>query len=251
MEDKEISKLFDERWEEPWKLVAKREKALIKHNSKIIRLLASTPLPTEYGNWTYMVFGDYTTGEFHTAFVYGDARKSLKPRNMLLRVHSACATSEIFHATNCECREELEEAIRRIKRNRSGLIVYLNQEGAGNGIAAKINAYSKVLLWKGENIVEAKDKQGKPLSVYMAYKMLGYNPDSRSLLPAVEILKSLGIKSVKLMTNNPKKIEELERYGIEVKPESIHIKPKNKIVEHSLRAKAEILGHRISSKDLK
>ncbi|MGC8710528.1 MAG: hypothetical protein ACP5RF_02890 [Candidatus Micrarchaeia archaeon] len=250
MKQSEVSKLFEERWNEPWKLREARANALKRSGGKIVELLASTPLPTEYGYWTYMVFGDYTTGEFHTAIVYGDARKSIKKEGMLLRVHSSCATSELFHATNCECREELEEALKRIRKNGKGLVIYMNQEGAGNGITPKIMAYSKSLVWKNGKIVEAKGKHGKVVSVYDGYKMLGYPPENRSLIAAAEILKILGIKSVVLMTNNPKKIEELEKYGISVKPMGIHIKPKNKIVREHLRAKAEMLGHRISEKDI-
>ncbi|MGC8651911.1 MAG: hypothetical protein ACP5UH_01520 [Candidatus Micrarchaeia archaeon] len=251
MKQSELSKIFDERWEEPWKLRNERGRALAKSGSRLVRLLSSTPLPTEYGYWTYMVFGDYTTGEFHTAMVYGNAKKSIKKDDMLLRVHSSCATSELFHATNCECREELEEALKRVRKNGSGMVIYMNQEGAGNGIAPKIAAYSKVLVWKGDKVVEARDRQGEPVSIYEAYKMLGYKQENRSLLAAAEILKALGIRSVRLMTNNPKKIEELRKYGIAVEPEGIHIKPKNKIVENHLRAKARLLGHRISDRDLK
>ncbi len=251
MKQSEISELFKERWNEPWKLREAREKEMKRDGGKIVELLASTPLPTEYGAWTYMVFGDYTTGEFHTAIVYGDAKKSIRERGMLLRVHSSCATSELFHATNCECREELEEALKRIRKKGQGLVIYMNQEGAGNGIGPKIKAYSKSLVWKNGKVVEAKDKHGKPISVYDGYKMLGYPPENRSLLAAAEILKFLGIKSVVLMTNNPKKIEELEKYGISVEPMGIHIKPKNEIVREHLRTKAEMLGHRISEKDIR
>ncbi|MGC8479023.1 MAG: hypothetical protein ACP5NE_03835 [Candidatus Micrarchaeia archaeon] len=252
MKQEEVLGLFEERWSEPWKLREKMENSLKKSGRKIIKFLASTPLPTEYGYWTYMVFGDYTTGEFHTAIVYGDAKKNIKKKGMLLRVHSSCATSELFHATNCECREELEEAMKRIRKNGAGLVIYMNQEGAGNGIFPKIMAYSKSLVWdKKGKVVEAKDKNGKLISVYNAYKMLGYPLENRSLAAAAEILKFLGIKSVVLMTNNPKKIEELEKYGISVEPISIHIKPKNEIVREHLRVKAEMLGHKISEKDIK
>ncbi len=251
MKQSELSKILDQRWKEPWRLREDREKAILKSHGKIIKMLASTPLPTEYGYFTYMVFGDYTTGEFHNAVIYGDAKKGIKKEGMLVRVHSSCGTSELFHAVNCECREELDEAMKRISKNKSGMVIYLNQEGAGNGIAPKIEAYSKSLIWKGNKVVEAKDKQGKPITVYDAYKMLGYKPENRSLLVAAEIIKFLGIKSIRLMTNNPKKIEELRKYGIKVEPEGIHIKPKSKIVRDSLKAKAKILGHNITDKDLK
>ncbi len=251
MKQSELSKILDQRWEELWKFSEERERILQKNHSKIVKLLASTPLPTEYGDFTYMVFGDYATGEFHNAVIYGNAKKSIKKNGMLVRVHSSCGTSELFHAMNCECREELDEAMKRIRKNKSGMIIYLNQEGAGNGIAPKIKAYSKSLVWKGNKVVEAKDKNGKPITAYEAYKMLGYKQENRSLLAAAEIIKFLGIKSVRLMTNNPKKIDELRKYGIKVEPEGIHIKPNGDIVKNSLKAKAKILGHNITSKDLK
>ena len=251
MKQSELSKILDQRWEELWKFSEERERILQKSHSKIIKLLASTPLPTEYGDFTYMVFADYATGEFHNAVIYGNAKKSIKKNGMLVRVHSSCGTSELFHAMNCECREELDEAMKRIRKNKSGMIIYLNQEGAGNGIAPKIKAYSKSLVWKGNKVVEAKDKNGKPITAYEAYKMLGYKQENRSLLAAAEIIKFLGIKSVRLMTNNPKKIDELRKYGIKVEPEGIHIKPNGDIVKNSLKAKAKILGHNITSKDLK
>ncbi len=251
MKQSELSKILDQRWEELWKFSEERERILQKNHSKIVKLLASTPLPTEYGDFTYMVFGDYATGEFHNAVIYGNVKKSIKKNAMLVRVHSSCGTSELFHAMNCECREELDEAMKRIRKNKSGMIIYLNQEGAGNGIAPKIKAYSKSLVWKGNKVVEAKDKKGKPITAYEAYKMLGYKQENRSLLAAAEIIKFLGIKSVRLMTNNPKKIDELRKYGIKVEPEGIHIKPNGDIVKNSLKAKAKILGHNITSKDLK
>ncbi|EQD58232.1 3,4-dihydroxy-2-butanone 4-phosphate synthase/GTP cyclohydrolase II, partial [mine drainage metagenome] len=169
-------------------------------------MLASTPLPTEYGSWTYIVFGDMTNGQFHTAMVYGNAAKSLKKSScMLLRVHSACGTSELFHATNCECREELEEALKCMRKAGSGIIIYMNQEGAGNGIEAKVKAYSKAFTWKNGKVVGARSKDGKPISIYDAYKSLGYPQENRSFAVSAAILKKLGVKKVKLMTNNPKK----------------------------------------------
>ena len=242
-------RLFEERWKKPGKLSHDIEGKLKRKGA--VTLLGSTPLPTKLGGWTYMVFGDYTTGEFHTALVYGDAKKNLKKDNVLLRVHSACATSELFHATNCECREELDEAMKRIKRHGSGMIIYMNQEGAGNGIAAKVAAYSHVFEWRSGKVVNAKGKDGKPANIYDAYRRLGYEPESRSFLAAAGILKYLGIKSVRLMTNNPKKIEELRKYGIKVEPEGIHIKPANAMVKEHLKAKSRVLGHAISEKDLK
>lgn len=244
--DDEVSELYEKRWGRPWVIEAEREREIVKRKGKLVKFLGSTPLPTDLGQWTYMAFGDYTTGEFHTAMIYGEVKRSLlRKGGMLLRVHSSCGTSELFHASNCECREELDEAMRRIRRVGRGMIIYMNQEGGGNGVVAKIAAYSKVFKWNGRRIAVAKDGAGRRIGVYDAYKNLGYKQENRSFAVAAAILKYLGVKSVVLMTNNPKKIAGLENYGIRVKPEGLHIKPKNSIVKKHLREKARLLGHSI------
>ena len=189
----------------------------------------------------------------HTAVVYGPNTRELKSgRNVLTRVHSACATSELFHASNCECREELEEAMRRIRKEGRGIIVYLDQEGAGNGIKAKIQAYSLAFRWKNGRVTQAKDKRtGKSISIYEAYRKLGYGMETRSFKVAADILKSLDISSVRLLTNNPSKIKGLQVEGINATPVELHIKPKNRIVAEHLNAKASLLGHNIKKSKLR
>ena len=218
-------------------------------NKSSVHLIAQTPLPTEYGGWEYMVFGENgVPNRIHTAVVYGPATKELRSgRNVLVRVHSACATSELFHASNCECREELEEAMRRIRKEGAGVVVYLDQEGAGNGIKAKVDAYKMAFRWKGKtSVVPVKDaRTGNIANIYDAYRKLGYGMETRSFRVAADILKSLGIKSVRLLTNNPSKISGLRDEGFGVVPVGLHIKPKNKIVAEHLNAKARLLGHKI------
>lgn len=243
--------LFERMWSDTASLESRNIRIAERKRTPIVKMLSSTPLPTEYGGFTHIVFGDLTNGQFHVMMVYGDARKIKKNERLLLRVHSACGTSELFHATNCECREELDEAMKRIAKAKSGIVIYMNQEGAGNGITAKIKAYSNTFEWKNGKVVERRKKDGSPVTVYDAYKKLGYPQENRSFAAAAAMLKAFGIRRVRLMTNNPKKVEGLKQYGINVQPYGIHIKPKNKTVKRHLEAKARILGHRIGSKDLK
>ncbi len=215
--------------------------------------MGETPLPTEFGGWTYVVFEDAKTHKLHTLMVHkrlSDIAKN--PNDVLVRVHSACASSELFHANNCECREELEESMRRIKRNGRGIVVYLDQEGAGNGIAAKLMVYSKSFGWKNGRVTRKKDpKTSKNIDMYKMYEQLGYRKEARTFEVAAEMLNYAGVKSVKLMTNNPNKVEGLEQRGIHATPVSIHIKPKNRIMSEHLRSKAANLGHKISGRHLK
>ena len=243
--------LFERMWSDTASLESGNLRVAERRKAPIVKMLSNTPLPTEYGGFTYIVFGDLTNGQFHTMMIYGDASRIKKKERFLLRVHSACATGELFHATNCECREELEEALKRISRAKSGIVIYMNQEGAGNGITAKIKAYSNAFEWKNGRVVERKKKDGSKVSIYDAYKKLGYPQENRSFAAAAAMLKEFGIRKVKLMTNNPKKVEGLKQYGIDVQPYSIHIRPKNNIMKRHLEAKAKQLGHRIETKDLK
>ncbi|MEM0154394.1 MAG: GTP cyclohydrolase II [Methanothrix sp.] len=243
--------LFERIWSDTANLESRNLRVAEREHAPIVKLLSSTPLPTEYGGFTYIVFGDLTNGQFHTMMIYGDAKKIKKNERILLRVHSACGTSELFHATNCECREELDEAMKRISKAKSGIVIYMNQEGAGNGITAKIKAYSNTFEWQNGKVVEKRNKDGSPVSIYDAYKKLGYPQENRSFAASAAMLKAFGIRKVKLMTNNPKKIEGLKQYGIDVQPYSIHIKPKNGIVKRHLEAKAKLLGHKIGPEDLK
>ncbi len=100
--------------------------------SDLITLIGKAPLPTDFGSWTYTIFKENSSGKIHTVLVHKrleDIRNN--PNNVLVRIHSSCASSELFHASNCECREELEEVMKRIRKEGRGIIVYLDQEGAG------------------------------------------------------------------------------------------------------------------------
>ena len=248
--NKQQKELFERIWSDAASLESRNLRIAEKERAPIVKMLSSTPLPTEYGGFTYIVFGDLTNGQVHTMMVYGDARKIKRNERLLLRVHSSCGTSELFHATNCECREELDEAMRRISKAKAGIVIYMNQEGAGNGITAKIRAYSNTFEWKNGRVVERRNKDGSKVNMYEAYKKLGYPQENRSFAAAAAMLRTFGIRKVRLMTNNPKKIEGLKQYGMDVQPYSIHIRPKNKIMKRHLEAKAKLLGHSIKLGDL-
>jgi len=240
---------MENEWTEPWVSEGNNRKYLAERKMSLVKLLAKTPLHTEFGDWTYMVFGDYPTGKMHTMMVYGQVkgRRLDNAKDIMVRVHSSCATSELFHSTNCECRQELEEAMRRIRKSGSGIIVYLDQEGAGNGLVGKTRAYALTVDWNRGKIVARGGS--KPLSVYSAFKKLGYTGHGRDFKSAAAMLKSIGVKSVRLMTNNPEKIKGLEVEGIKAVPYGIHIKPRDNAMAAHLKAKAEEMGHSISKKD--
>ncbi len=232
-------------WKSPWVKMEKNFKEM--KGKRIAEILASCPMPTEYGDWTNVLFGDYTTGRTHDALVFGNWEKGSlgNGRGVLTRMHSSCRSSDIFHATNCECAAELREAMARIKKEGRGVIIYLDQEGAGNGLVAKLEAFSKAYAWKNGRITEARDSKGV-INMYDAYERLGYKTDRRNYEVAGQMLKALGVKSVRLLTNNPRKIKGIESAGVEVERESIHIAPSNRMQSTILRAKARRLGHKIS-----
>lgn len=248
-----ILKYLDRNWNEPEEVEDEMIKTLNEH--KIPRLVefGRTPLPTEYGAMTYIVFGDYATGKEHDIAVFGKFNgKELKSYSYpLVRVHSSCRSSELFHAINCECREELDLALKQMSKEKKGVLIYLNQEGAGNGIKAKLAAYKNIFKLKNGIVSVKKNKKGRQLNVYDGYAKAGYKSEHRNFAVAAAILKTLGINSVRLMTNNPNKIEGLTSNGIKVKPVGIHIKPTNEIMKGNLIMKAEKLGHNITADDLK
>lgn len=214
----------------------------------MLNIIGSTPLPTEFGDWTYSVFFDDAERKYHTMMIH-KRPEDIKshPEDVLVRVHSSCATSELFHAVNCECREELEEAMKRIQDEGRGILIYLDQEGGGNGIEAKIKAINIAYAWNNNKIIASAKKD---MNAYAAYKSMGYSKESRTFGIAVEMLKIAGVRSVRLLTNNPSKIKGLEESGIKTVAVGIHIKPKNEFVAKHLKAKAEELGHNISKEDL-
>lgn len=190
--------------------------------------------PTVYieKNTTFQmyVYGDKTTGEEHVAVIKGIGNGD----NVPIRVHSSCLTAETFHASNCDCHEQLEMALAITEKEGYGGIIWLHQEGRGNGLAGKAKQL-KIMLEEGVDTVEAFEKAGYPR-------------DQRDYAVAADIIKDLGIKSVRLITNNPSKIQQLKQLGIEITARiPCEVPPINEIVRKDLQAKRKKLGHLLTN----
>jgi len=184
-------------------------------------------LPTEYGDFKAVVY-ECNKGLHHIALVKGN----IKDKDVLVRVHSECLTGDVFHSARCDCKQQLDKALKIISKE-NGVLLYLRQEGRGIGLLNKIKAYD--LQDQGMDTVEANEK-------------LGFKADIRDYTVGVQILADLGLKRIRLMTNNPKKIEGLEKYGIKIVERiPLVIKP-NTTNKKYLEAKKEKLGHDLEDK---
>lgn len=233
----------EEEWYKPWEHIEKNRKLLEGEN--MIEEFGRAPLPTDYGDFTYIVYGDLTTGQHHNVLVYGEISNLGDGRDILVRTHSACWTNEVAHAVNCECRKEVEETLRMIAQEGQGILVYLDQEGRGTGIAGKMAQLNGMFGWEDGKVKQKRDSEGNRIDTDRAYKEAGYPSECRDFTVAGDILNSLGVKSVRLLTNNPKKVKGIEDCGIKVQPTEIHILPDNEIIANDLESKAKNLGHTI------
>lgn len=194
-----------------------------------VTLASSAELPTEHGDFTIHVFESRLDGATHVALVKGDLGDG---HNVLARVHSSCVTGDIFHSSRCDCGQQLDMALKRVAAEGRGVVLYLHQEGRGIGLANKIRAYA--LQDRGRDTVEANEQ-------------LGFEADQRDYASAVHMFKLLGVKSLRLMSNNPKKLagvtgESLvitERVPLEVEPSDAN--------RRYLKTKKDKLGHQLSS----
>ncbi|MFC6085961.1 GTP cyclohydrolase II [Sphaerisporangium aureirubrum] len=189
--------------------------------------IAEADLVTRRGTFRTVAFRDPSDGNEHLALVYGD---SGKPRDVLVRVHSECVTGDIFAAMRCECGDQLDAALNAIVREGAGVLVYLRgHEGRGIGLVAKVRTH--VL----------QDDHG--LDTVDSATVLGFPVDDRDFGPAARVLKYLGIRSVRLMSNNADKIRSLEAHGVEV---SSRVPLLVQATDHNIRyltAKRDRLGH--------
>ena len=194
-----------------------------------IQKIAKAKLPTHWGDFSVIAYEDERLGEEHLLLYLGELNE-----NSLLRIHSQCLTGDALYSLKCDCGSQLAKAMEAIAREGCGMIIYMAQEGRGIGLVNKIRAYE--LQDKGLNTIEANEA-------------LGFAADERDYSYCKEILASVGISSVRLMTNNPAKIKGLEEVGIEVTERvSIEIEP-NKYNEDYLKIKAEYMGHMLSESD--
>lgn len=191
--------------------------------------LASTNLPTAYGTFRLVVFRDEQTNKEHMALVYGTPRANQK---ILTRVHSQCQTSESFLSLKCDCQWQLHKAMETIAAEGAGIIVYLQEEGRGIGLVNKIKAYQ--LQEAGLNTIEANHA-------------LGLQSDYRDYHVAYAILKSLSISQIRLLTNNPEKIDRLRSYGIDV-VERVALEAEASEINRSyFQVKKEKMGHLLNT----
>jgi len=196
---------------------------------KLVRRVVETRLPTRFGEFHAVCYTSDIDDRPYIALTLGE----LGPEPMLVRVHSSCLTGDVFHSLRCDCGEQLEQALSMIRQEGKGVLLYIDQEGRGIGLANKLRAYA--LQDGGADTVEANE-------------MLGFAADLRDYGLGAQILADLGLKQLRLLTNNPRKIVGLEGYElevIEVVPIRTEPNPHN---ERYLRTKREKLGHLLEEK---
>jgi 3,4-dihydroxy 2-butanone 4-phosphate synthase/GTP cyclohydrolase II len=199
------------------------------HHERLVRPIASAILPTEFGEFRVHAYESVLDGETHVALVRGEIGDGL---DIMVRVHSKCLTGDVFHSARCDCGSQLHTALRRIADENRGVLLYLNQEGRGIGLANKIRAYA--LQDQGCDTVEANER-------------LGFKPDQRDYGIGAQILGDLGVRTMRLLTNNPRKFIGLQGYGLAVS-ESVPLEiPPSDFTRRYLKAKKDKLGHKLSS----
>jgi 3,4-dihydroxy 2-butanone 4-phosphate synthase/GTP cyclohydrolase II len=192
---------------------------------KLVERIETVNMPTDFGDFNLHLYRSKIDGQHHVALVRGEIAGK---KNVLVRVHSECLTGDVFGSRRCDCGPQLHQAMRQVAEAGLGVIVYMRQEGRGIGLAPKIKAYK--LQEQGYDTVEANQK-------------LGYGMDLREYGLGAQILADLGLKTIRLLTNNPKKVVGLEGYGLKITEQvPIRVKP-NPHNERYLKAKRDKMGH--------
>ena len=206
---------------------------LIKYrmeNERLVRQIATARLPTEFGEFQVHAYESLLDGETHVALVRGEIDDG---QDVMVRVHSKCLTGDVFHSARCDCGSQLHTAMERIAAEGRGVLLYLHQEGRGIGLANKIRAYE--LQDQGFDTVEANER-------------LGFKADQRDYGIGAQILGDLGVRSMRLLTNNPRKFIGLQGYGLSVSASlPLEIAPATEFTRKYLKTKKDKLGHTLSS----
>jgi 3,4-dihydroxy 2-butanone 4-phosphate synthase/GTP cyclohydrolase II len=199
------------------------------HTESLVKRVATARMPTEYGDFRVHAFENQVDHQTHVALVRGEIGDG---DNVLVRVHSSCLTGDGLHSIRCDCGAQLDAAMRKIADEGRGVLLYLNQEGRGIGLANKIRAYE--LQDEGFDTVEANER-------------LGFKADQRDYGMGVQILRELGIRTMRLMSNNPRKLVGIEGYGLSI-AEWIPLEiPASDSTRRYLKTKKEKMGHKLSS----
>jgi 3,4-dihydroxy 2-butanone 4-phosphate synthase/GTP cyclohydrolase II len=196
---------------------------------RLVKRVATAALPTGHGAFRIYAYENQLDNETHVALVRGEIGEG---NDVLVRVHSKCLTGDVFHSARCDCGAQLETALARIAEEGRGVLLYLNQEGRGIGLANKIRAYE--LQDSGLDTVEANER-------------LGFKADQRDYGIGAQILSDLGVKTMRLLTNNPRKFVGLQGYGLSISDAVPLEIPASDLTRRYLKAKKDKLGHRLSS----
>jgi GTP cyclohydrolase II len=190
-----------------------------------VRAVAVAALPTRFGEFQVVAFHNNLDHKEHLALVRGHV---VGERDVLTRMHSECLTGDALGSLRCDCRDQLEAAMATLGQSQTGVLLYLRQEGRGIGLANKIRAY---------------ELQDDGLDTVEANLALGFRDDERDYAIAAHMLRTLGVASIRLMTNNPRKIEQLRHYSVEVGGRVPHVLPPNEHNRFYLQTKADRSGH--------
>ena len=209
---------------------------LIEHrrrHEKLVERQVTVRLPTAWGDFDAVLFKESLTGKQHVALVHGDVDGA---ENVLVRVHSECLTGDVFHSLRCDCGDQLDAALQQIGEADCGVLLYMAQEGRGIGLLNKLKAY---------------ELQETGLDTVDANLALGFDADEREWGIGNQILAELGLTTIRLLTNNPKKVSGLEAFGLKVTEQvPIEVAP-NEENRRYLTAKRDKLGHRLHHQGLK
>lgn len=203
-----------------------------RRTEKLVRRVAEAKLPTRYGNFVAIAYRSIVDPDEHVALVMGDLSTE---EPVLVRVHSQCTTGDVFHSMRCDCGDQIEVAMQSIAEKGRGVLLYMRQEGRGIGFHNKLKAYA--LQDRGLDTVEANEA-------------LGFAPDLRDYGIGAQILADLGLRKIRLLTNNPKKVVGLEGYGLQVVETVPIVCSPNPYNMSYLQTKAEKLGHMIRLEEL-